>query len=285
MLWELNEKDRNKSVHVIQLYSSFYCGRHLCLVLELLDTSLYQFNRRRQNSEKSYLSHHWNPLSTTRGNRGGGGGKGEGRKLKVTIPTLRKLIIQLLSALLHLSNNEIIHADLKPENILLKKHSSPSSSSPPSAAAASSSSSPFTSSTSSSTSTRGGSKEGVVAWQVVQTGTQVDDDVLIWDTTPVEEENTDKDLEGATLKICDFGNALPVKEASLYYDDFALQTLQYRAPEVCQPLLSLFTLHSSLFFLFSSLLSSFFTTHYSLFTPLTSHFSIFSSPSYHYLSF
>jgi serine/threonine protein kinase len=234
MLWELNEKDRNNSVHMIQLYSSFYCGRHLCLVLELLDTSLYQFNRRRQNSEKSYLSHHWNTPSTT---SKGGGGKGGGRKLKVTIPTLRKLIIQLLSALLHLSNNEIIHADLKPENILLKKHSSPSS--PSSSSSFSSSSTP---STSSSTTTRGGSKEGVVAWQVVQTGTQVDDDVLIWDTTPVEEENTDKDLEGATLKICDFGNALPVKEASLYYDDFALQTLQYRAPEVCHSPLHLFSL-------------------------------------------
>ena len=34
------------------------------------------------------------------------------------------------------------------------------------------------------------------------------------------------------VKLIDFGNAFDISNASLYYDDFNLQTLFYRAPEV-----------------------------------------------------
>jgi len=35
-----------------------------------------------------------------------------------------------------------------------------------------------------------------------------------------------------TIKFIDFGNALYLHEASVYHDDFELQSLLYRAPEV-----------------------------------------------------
>ena len=40
----------------------------------------------------------------------------------------------------------------------------------------------------------------------------------------------------STLKVVDFGNAIHCihEELSLYYGDFELQTLLYRAPEVSQ---------------------------------------------------
>ncbi|CAM9993293.1 unnamed protein product, partial [Discosporangium mesarthrocarpum] len=35
------------------------------------------------------------------------------------------------------------------------------------------------------------------------------------------------------VKLCDFGNAIHTSEAHLYFDSFEIQTLAYRAPEVC----------------------------------------------------
>jgi serine/threonine protein kinase len=37
---------------------------------------------------------------------------------------------------------------------------------------------------------------------------------------------------GANLTVCDFGNAVHVKDANIYYDTFEVQSLFYRAPEV-----------------------------------------------------
>jgi dual specificity protein kinase YAK1 len=34
-------------------------------------------------------------------------------------------------------------------------------------------------------------------------------------------------------KVIDFGNALSINEVSAYYQDFELQSILYRAPEVC----------------------------------------------------
>ncbi|CAM9660935.1 unnamed protein product [Chrysoparadoxa australica] len=34
------------------------------------------------------------------------------------------------------------------------------------------------------------------------------------------------------VKLCDFGNAVHISEVSLYYEDFEIQTVAYRAPEV-----------------------------------------------------
>lgn len=37
---------------------------------------------------------------------------------------------------------------------------------------------------------------------------------------------------GANLTVCDFGNAVHVRDANIYYDTFEVQSLFYRAPEV-----------------------------------------------------
>jgi len=34
------------------------------------------------------------------------------------------------------------------------------------------------------------------------------------------------------LKLIDLGNAVPIERLSLYYSDFEIQSVQYRAPEV-----------------------------------------------------
>jgi hypothetical protein len=34
------------------------------------------------------------------------------------------------------------------------------------------------------------------------------------------------------LKLIDLGNAMPVDRTSVYYDDFEVQSVHYRAPEV-----------------------------------------------------
>jgi hypothetical protein len=35
------------------------------------------------------------------------------------------------------------------------------------------------------------------------------------------------------LKLIDLGNAVPIQKTNIYYDDFEIQSIHYRAPEVC----------------------------------------------------
>lgn len=40
------------------------------------------------------------------------------------------------------------------------------------------------------------------------------------------------------VKLIDLGNALPIERANIYYDDFEVQSIHYRAPEVLSRLIS-----------------------------------------------
>ena len=44
---------------------------------------------------------------------------------------------------------------------------------------------------------------------------------------------TEKNDDCRKVKLADFGNAMSQKEAVCYFDDFNVQSLPYRAPEVC----------------------------------------------------
>ena len=41
------------------------------------------------------------------------------------------------------------------------------------------------------------------------------------------------------LKIIDLGNAVPIDRTNVYYNDFEVQSIHYRAPEVCPCLIHL----------------------------------------------
>jgi serine/threonine protein kinase len=95
---------------------------------------------------------------------------------------IQHIALSLVSALLVLRNEGVIHADIKPENCFLRSRS---------------------------------------------------DDKL--DTTGSPAGNisiNDVDVSDLEVHLGDFGNAIVLSEASLYYTDFEIQSLPYRAPEV-----------------------------------------------------
>lgn len=131
-LRHLNAADRDSRCHVVQLLDAFSFGKHVCLVLEMLNDDLLTYHQRNNFSATQDLMH------------------------------IRKVAVQILAALAFLRQQGYIHADLKPENILMVNDSS----------------------------------------------------------------------GGVQLKLIDFGNAMDVTEQALYHDDFEVQSLFYRAPEL-----------------------------------------------------
>eukprot|EP01100_Stratorugosa_tubuloviscum_P005848 TRINITY_DN2575_c1_g1_i6.p1 TRINITY_DN2575_c1_g1~~TRINITY_DN2575_c1_g1_i6.p1 ORF type:complete len:303 (-),score=19.04 TRINITY_DN2575_c1_g1_i6:1102-2010(-) len=89
ILSTIQKKDTH--CHIITLYQSFYFGSHCCLVLELMDFTLYDFIK--NNNSNSKL---------------------------LNFDQLRIIAFQVLLALNSLQKINIIHADIKPENIMLK---------------------------------------------------------------------------------------------------------------------------------------------------------------------
>ncbi|PWN47223.1 hypothetical protein IE53DRAFT_261428 [Violaceomyces palustris] len=87
--------DPNDEHHILRLKDTFIHAKHLCLVLELLSSNLYELIK--QNSFRG--------LSTS---------------------LVRVFTAQLLDALTVLNEARLIHCDLKPENILLKTLQTPS---------------------------------------------------------------------------------------------------------------------------------------------------------------
>ncbi|PWY99907.1 hypothetical protein BCV70DRAFT_114596 [Testicularia cyperi] len=87
--------DPNDEHHILRLKDTFIHAKHLCLVLELLSSNLYELIK--QNSFQG--------LSTS---------------------LVRVFTAQLLDALTVLNEARLIHCDLKPENILLKTLQTPS---------------------------------------------------------------------------------------------------------------------------------------------------------------
>lgn len=90
--FQLNQHyDSENKHHIARLVDYFIFRRHLCLVFELLSVNLYELIK--QN--------HFRGLSTN---------------------LIRVFMIQLLDALMVLSQANIIHCDMKPENVLLQMY-------------------------------------------------------------------------------------------------------------------------------------------------------------------
>jgi len=84
---------------------------------------------------------------------------------RLELPQVREVALQLVKALLLLSQHDIIHADIKPENVL-----------------------------------------------------------IVADGNPI--------TSSLNVRLTDFGNAIKSREVVLYSQDFQIQTMAYRAPEV-----------------------------------------------------
>ncbi|CAM9940725.1 unnamed protein product, partial [Laminaria digitata] len=144
------------------------------------------------------------PLSCARG--GGDAGSGErgsgGSAGGCPTHVVRHVALQLLSALLLLHDNGVIHADVKPQNVLLGA----------------------------------GAEEGVGAGGGGGGGGGGDRPLRVEEfmcgRAGRGRDGRECSPSSVTVKLCDFGSAIHKSEACLYYGDFEIQTLAYRAPEV-----------------------------------------------------
>lgn len=94
----MKANDPEDKVAVIKFYDCFYYKEHLFIVTELLKDNLleyYKFNL--QNEPTKFF----------------------------TLPTLKILSRQILTALKYLHSLDLIHCDIKPENIMVKSYSRP----------------------------------------------------------------------------------------------------------------------------------------------------------------
>ncbi len=107
-------------------------------------------------------------------------------------PVIRHVALQLVSALLLLHNHGLIHADIKPENVLVKIEQGGAGGGKNGGA-------------------RGGETRRLRDFMRGRAGME--------------------GMESLTVRLCDFGSAIHKSEAYLYYGDFEIQTLAYRAPE------------------------------------------------------
>jgi len=89
----LMEKDRHQRKHCVQYLGSFEHKNHLCIAFEPLKLNLRELL-------KKY-------------------GKENGKEVGITLEATRLYTRQLMAALRHLKDNQVIHADLKPDNIML----------------------------------------------------------------------------------------------------------------------------------------------------------------------
>jgi serine/threonine protein kinase len=90
ILRKLQKKENNS---LVKLFSCFFFQKHFCLVFELLDGNLFDFNKVLPKFDEIHLNQ------------------------------MRKLIIQMLTSLHFLHENQLIHSDLKPGKQLSKYHS------------------------------------------------------------------------------------------------------------------------------------------------------------------
>jgi dual specificity tyrosine-phosphorylation-regulated kinase 2/3/4 len=86
----IKKKDNQNRCHIVQMLDSFNFRNHYCITFELLSINLYEFIK--ANQFKGF-----------------------------NLNLIKKISIQLLTALRFLSKHHIIHCDLKPENILLRE--------------------------------------------------------------------------------------------------------------------------------------------------------------------
>lgn len=160
------------------------------------------------------------------------------------LAVLKRITIQLLSALWVLHKEEIIHGDLKPENCFIDFSSGyhagtgsvPVTSRAGSVAA--SFTSPFIGASSPSQSAQNHLIGGTFEEQSMKSPQQNDRSVHLSNTHINTFPNiaTNRSLStfpiDAKVKLGDFGNSLHVSELPQYFVDFEIQSLPYRAPEV-----------------------------------------------------
>ncbi|KAG2389307.1 hypothetical protein C9374_013867 [Naegleria lovaniensis] len=89
----LMEKDPNDESHIIRMLDHFTYRNHLCLVFELLEMNL-----------RDVLKHY---------------GRREGKQVGISMDAVRVYTKQLLVALKHIQDCNILHADIKPDNMLV----------------------------------------------------------------------------------------------------------------------------------------------------------------------
>lgn len=88
ILETLRDNDPDDKKNIVRILGSVVFRNHLILIFEMLSINLYDFLK----------------LNTFKG---------------VSIALVRRFAIQLLVALHHMREHQIVHCDLKPENILL----------------------------------------------------------------------------------------------------------------------------------------------------------------------
>ena len=93
LLRRLNENDPHDSHHILQMLDFFYFKEHLFIVCELLRDNLYELYKYISRSD-------WTPY--------------------FTLPRVRSIAHQCLTALAYIHSLDLIHCDLKPENVLIK---------------------------------------------------------------------------------------------------------------------------------------------------------------------
>ncbi|KAI9366435.1 kinase-like domain-containing protein [Pilaira anomala] len=89
ILKKLVEWDPEDKYNLIQMTDHFYFRNHLCIAFECLSMNLYEFIK----------SNHFQGFS---------------------LSLIKKMVLQILEALVLLAHHNVIHCDLKPENIMLR---------------------------------------------------------------------------------------------------------------------------------------------------------------------
>lgn len=243
---------------VVKLLDAFTYRGHYCLVMEMLDGSLLPHTLRAMQESQEQVGqtavHNWR-LDNLAGSRLWDRGRGEGLRLaeqsegaailatakrsleessgwagsvglsrtprcahvedagrtegaRTAIPgvpthVIRHIALQMVSALLLMHSNGMVHADIKPENVLLGVDNEQENS------------------TFEQPCTRPFSLEDLMRGRAPGGG-----------GVPYGQCSAAR----LVVKLCDFGNTIHTSEAGLYYDDFEIQTLAYRAPEASQPI-------------------------------------------------
>jgi serine/threonine protein kinase len=96
LLHYINSHGDPDEKHVLRMYDFFYYKEHLCIVSELLRENLYEFGRYIRESEFPEF---------------------------FTIPRLKRISHQVLTALDYIHSLHLIHCDIKPENIVISSYS------------------------------------------------------------------------------------------------------------------------------------------------------------------